>query len=115
MARLILDAEIIPRRAGFLAPPRAFDAFRSFGGSDLMERAPPAEAHRRAVRDGGDRFDRLGLGEQAQRPRGKLGAVAEAPEGGPAGIARGARLSGKGAGSQLRNMAVVGDEPRDAA
>src|SRR6185295_7008680 len=46
----VLDAEVIARRPAVLAPPGAFDAFRPFGGNHLVQRAPPTEAQRRAVR-----------------------------------------------------------------
>src|SRR5260370_16541472 len=58
----VLDAEIIAGAAAVLGPPGAFDALRAFGGDDFVERAPPAESHRRSIGHAGDpphppRFD----------------------------------------------------------
>ena len=62
------------------APPGAFDALGAFGGDHLMQRAPPAEAQRRAVRHLGDGLDRLRLRQQPQGARRQLNVSAEAAE-----------------------------------
>src|SRR5262249_47494331 len=113
-AGLVLDAEIVARRAALLAPPGAFDPLRTVGGDDLVKRTPPAKAHRRAVRDRRDRFDRLGVGQEARRPRAQRGSTAEAREGRPAVRERPARLRRHRPGGYLGDVAVVGGEPRDA-
>src|SRR5260221_12532319 len=48
-SRLVLDLEIVARRAALFAPPGAFDAPGSFGTNDFVQGPAPAEAHRRAV------------------------------------------------------------------
>ena len=69
------------RGAAFFAPPGAFDALGAFGGDHFVQRAAPAEAHRRAVRHQRQNvLDRLGLGEQPQRARAQSGLGAEAAE-----------------------------------
>src|SRR5258705_10901078 len=47
-SRLVLDLEIVARRAALFAPPGAFDALGSFGTNDFVQGPAPAEAHRRA-------------------------------------------------------------------
>src|SRR5260221_10448529 len=66
-SRLVLDVEIVARRAALFAPPGAFDALGSFGTNDFVQGAAPAEAHRRAggnerEKDGGG----LWIGRQNQ-------------------------------------------------
>jgi len=69
VAAFVLDAEIIAGAvaggrdvlARFLMPPHAFDALGAVGGGDVVQRAPPLETQRRAVRHFGDDLDRLGL------------------------------------------------------
>src|SRR5258708_40281634 len=71
-SRLVLDVEIIARRAALFAPPGAFDALGSFGTNDFVQGAAPAEAHRRAV--GYEREnvgEGLGFGGQTQRGGGQ--------------------------------------------
>src|SRR5262245_20098031 len=112
-AGLVLDAEIIARRTTRFAPPGAFDALGAFDGYYLVQSAAPAEAQRRSVgHDGEDVHDRLGLGEQAQRPRAAGGLGAEMTERLPAGLCSRQGLRRHGAGGELGDMAVVGDEPR---
>src|SRR5262245_25703627 len=77
--RFVLDAEMVARWAAVLAPPGAFDALGPFGRDHFVQRAPPAEAHRRAVgHESEDVLDRLGPDEQAQRPRAQVDLDAEA-------------------------------------
>src|SRR5262245_17440618 len=131
--RFVLDAEIVARWAAVLAPPGAFDALGPFGCDHFVQRAPPAEAHRWAVgHEREDVFDRLGPGEQAQRPRAQVDLDAEAAPCLPAEL--GARTYGVAAlasrfarqrqglrhvlrwersSGELGTMAVMGDEPRN--
>src|SRR5262245_49441232 len=114
--RFVLDAEIVARRAAVLAPPGAFDALGPFGCDHFVQRVPPAEAHRRAVgHEREDVLDRLGPGEQAQRPRAQVGLDAEAAPRLPAELgartygvaalaARFARQRGAGRRAQFRRV-----------
>src|SRR5688572_21915800 len=49
-------------------PPLRRDALGAFGGTHLVQHMTPAELHRRIVRYRRDGVDRLGMGEQADRP-----------------------------------------------
>src|SRR6187549_3767325 len=71
-AAAALDPEVIAcELAAFCgAPPLHRDAFGPFDMCDLMQHAPPTEAHRRSVRHFGDRLDRFGTFEQPDRSRG---------------------------------------------
>ena len=110
-ARLVLDAEIIARGPAFLAPPFAFDALGPLGRDHLVQRATPAEAHRRAVGHQRQRIlDRLGPGEQAQRPRAQVSLDAEAAERLPAELGSRHDLCRESRGRELGDMAVMGDE-----
>ena len=98
-----------------LAPPGALDALGAFGGDDLVQRAPPAEAHRRAVRHQRDHvLDCLGPCQEPAGPRHLSGLGAKAADGVPAELGPRGGLCGNGRGGEFGNMAVVRDEPRHA-
>ena len=80
-ARLVLDAEIIPRRAvAVLLPPFHGDAFGPLHPHHRMRDAAPGELMRRAVGHGGERhLDRLRPVEQPQRPQRRLALDALRP------------------------------------
>src|SRR5262249_5365889 len=114
-SRLVLDLEIVARRAALLAPPGAFDALGSLGTNDFVERPPPAEARRRAV--GHERKnvgDGLGFDEQTQRARAQSGRGAEAAKDVPAevGARRGLRRHERR--GEFGNVAVAREEPSNA-
>src|SRR5499433_3733923 len=112
--RLVLDAEIVARGATLFAPPGAFDAFGSFRANHFMQGAPPAKAHRRAVRrEGEDVGDGLGLGEQTQWARAQLSLGAEAAERIPAKLGARHDLRRHRRGGEFGDMAVTGDETRN--
>src|SRR5262249_32085087 len=112
--RLVLDAEIVARGAALFAPPSAFDAFGSFRANHFMQGAPPAEAHRRAVRhESEDVGDGLGLGGQTQRPGAQSNLGAEAAERIPAKLGARHGLRRHRRGGEFGDMAVTGDETRN--
>ena len=104
----VLDAEIVARGAAVLAPPGAFDAFGPFGGNHFVQGAAPAETHRRAVgHEREDVRDRLGLGEQTQRPRAQSDIGAEAAERIPAELGSRRGLRRHGCGGEFGDVAVI--------
>src|SRR5262249_43872288 len=112
--RLVLDAEIVARGAALFAPPSAFDAFGSFRANHFMQGAPPAKAHRRAVRrEGADVGDGLGLGEQTQRARAQSSVGAEAADRIPARLGARHGLRRHRRGGEFGDMAVTDDETRN--
>src|SRR6266404_3151895 len=114
-SRLVLDLEIVARRAALFAPPGAFDALGSFGTNDFVQGAAPAEAHRRAVWHERENVgDGLGFGEQTQRACAQPSRGAEAAKDIPAEFGARHGLCRHGRGGEFGNVAVAGEEPRNA-
>src|SRR6266511_3167702 len=112
--RLVLDAEIVARRAALLAPPGAFDAFGPLGPNHLVQHAAPAEARRRAVGHEGEAIDDgLRLGEQTQRPWAQSGLGAKAAERIPAEFGSRHGLRRHDRDGELGNVAIAGEKTRN--